>query len=1029
MRQVALFDRCRWRGGSARGAPRPHPLALLLPLGLAAASLTTPSLRAQEAGVVAGQVVTEATQRPLPGAQIVVQGQAGKGAMSDADGNFRITGVTGTEVVLNARMIGYKPVTQTVRVGATDVRFAMADRPVELDQIVVTGTAGGQTQRSIGNSVTHIKAEEVTASAAIPSVDGLINGRAPGVVVTPGTGMIGSGANIRIRGMSSFSLSGDPLIYVDGVRVNNETGSGISVQAFGSGVVSRMNDFDPSEIESIEILKGPSAATLYGTEAARGVINIITKKGSSEGTRYNFTLKQGANWFMNPEGRVPMNYWRDPTGQIQALNIIKREDDRGTPIFRTGDVQDFSASVSGGAGTLRYFASAGKGKQQGAEPNNFRDQFNARTNLGITPSEKVNIQTSLGYIQSHTALSCEGGCGGATWGAWYSTPENLPENCAADAPPECAWVRGFNSAPPEADRAMQDWQNINRLTGSFTINYKPIGWLSNRLAIGTDFTQEKNQELLPYLTNDTLRYFWGQNADGWKYQNRRDIVFNTYDYNGTARFDLTPKVTSATSFGVQYYQKQFSDITAEGDFFPAPGLETISSAALRPVTSDGYSNNNTLGYYAQQQFGWQNRLFLTAAVRVDNNSSFGKDVKWVTYPKAELSWVLNEEPFFDQHAPGFISTFKLRASYGESGTQPDAFTALRTFSPIPGPNGTAALTPGLIGNPDLGPERGKEFEVGFDAGFLDDRLGLNLTLYDTHTKDAILLRGVAPSTGFGGSSQYVNAGEIMNQGIETMLTAQVLKGSSYGWDLGFNFSANRGKVVELSGGDTTIVSGSIQQRIGYAPFSWFTYVITGADYDAATGRAINIMCADGKGGNTPCYNENGLAVAPRLYRGRAVPAWEGSVNSNFRFLTNFRLSTMIDFKGGYKKADNNIRIRCQIFTTCLEAIETEKTDPKLLAQYQSSGTLRDFMYTDGKFAKLREISLSYDAPSSLAQRIGARGLTLNVAARNLHTWTNYTGLDPENYFVSGGAGGGTQFTDQSELPQLTSFIVSAHLSF
>ncbi|HEY9427108.1 MAG TPA: SusC/RagA family TonB-linked outer membrane protein [Gemmatimonadaceae bacterium] len=978
---------------------------------------------------MAGQVVTEASQRPLPGAQVVVQGQPGKGAMSDADGNFRITGVTGTEVVLNARMIGYKPVTQTVRVGTTDVKFSMADRPVELDAIVVTGTAGGQTQRSIGNSVARIKASEVTATAAIPSVDGLINGRAPGVVVTPGTGMVGGGANIRIRGMSTFSLSGDPLIYVDGVRVNNETGSGISVQAFGSGVVSRMNDFDPSEIESIEILKGPAAATLYGTEAARGVINIITKKGSNEGTRYNFTIKQGANWFMNPEGRMPVTYWRDPTGNIQSLNIVERENARGTPIFRTGRVEDWAASVSGGAGTLRYFASAGKSSAEGAEPNNFRDQFNARTNLGITPNEKIDIQSSLGYVQSHTALSCEGGCGGAMWGASYSTPENLPENCAAEDMPECGWVRGFNSAPPEVDRAMNDWQNVNRFTGSFTVNYKPFTWFSNRIAIGTDFTQEKNQELLPYLTNDTLRYFWGQNADGWKYQNRRDIVFNTYDYNGTARFDLTPKINSATSFGVQYYQKEFSDITAEGDFFPAPGLETVSSAALRPVTADGYSNNNTLGYYAQQQFSWQNRLFLTAALRVDNNSSFGKDVKWVTYPKAELSWVLNEEPFFADHVPDWVTTFKFRAAYGESGTQPEAFTALRTFNPIPGPAGTAALTPGLLGNPNLGPERGKELEVGFDAGLFDDRFGLNLTLYDTHTQDAILLRGVAPSTGFGASSQYVNAGEIMNQGIEALVTAQVLRGENYGWELGFNFSANRGKVLELTGNDTAIVPGSYQHRIGYAPFSWFRERVVSADFDPSTGRAINIMCDDGSGGSMPCYDENGAIIAPRVYLGRVLPAWEGSITSNVRFLSHFRLSALVDFKGGYKKLDNNIRINCQIFYTCLEAVEVEKTDPKRLAQFQSGGGLRDFVFTDGKFAKLREISLSYDAPASLARRVGARGVTLNFAARNLHTWTNYTGLDPENYFVSGGAGNGSQFTDQAELPQLASFIFSAHLSF
>jgi TonB-linked SusC/RagA family outer membrane protein len=960
---------------------------------------------------------------------VVVQGQAGKGTLSDADGAFRITGLSGDSVTLNVRLIGYSPVTQTVRVGATDIVFALADRPVELDQVVVTGTAGGQQARTLGNSVARVKASEVVASAAIPSVEGLINGRAPGVVVTPGTGQIGSGANIRVRGMTTFSLTSDPLIYVDGVRVNNETGSGMNVQAFGSGIVSRLNDFDPANIESIEILKGPAAATLYGTEAARGVINIITKKGASGGTRYNFIVKQGANWFMNPEGRLPVNYWRDPTGNIQSLNIVERENARGTPIFQTGKLQNYSASISGGSGDLRYYVSAGKENNNGAEPNNWRDQFNARTNLGLTPNEKVDFEASLGYIQSTTSLSCEGGCGGAMWGSFYSNPKNLPENCAAEDMPECGWVRGFNSAPPEVDRSMQDWQDINRFTGSFTIKYKPFSWMTHRFAVGTDFTQEKNEELLPYLTNDTLRYFWGTSADGWKYQNRRDVVFNTYDYNGTLNFDVTPKITSATSFGVQYYQKQFSDITAEGDFFPAPGLETVSSAAIRPVTSDGYSNNNTLGFYAQEQFGWQNRLFFTAAVRVDNNSAFGKDVKWVTYPKASLSWVLNEEPFFQERAPGWISTFKLRAAYGESGQQPGTFTALRTFDPIPGPNGTAALTPGLLGNPNLGPERGKELEVGFDAGFADDRLGLELTLYNTKTQDAILLRGVAPSTGFGANSQYVNAGEIKSQGIEALLTAHVIQADSYGWDLGFNFSANRGEVLKVTPGDTTIVQGYMQERIGYAPFSFFVPRVVSADYDATTGRAINVMCDDANGGSMPCYNANGVIQAPRVFLGRGVPAWEGSINSTVRFLTRFRLNVMADFKGGYLKLDNNTRIRCQIFYTCLEAIETEKTDPRRLAQMQSGGVLRDMFYVDGDFMKLREISVSYDAPQSIVRRFGASALTLNVAARNLHTWTGYTGLDPEATFLSNGIGGGQQFVDQSELPQLASFVFTAHLSF
>ena len=261
------------------------PSIASIPFLLALAA--TPALaQQQEEGEIAGTVVAQASQSPLAGVQVMVADQPGRIATSDVSGRFRITGVTGAEVTVSARLIGYRQATRTVAVGATDVRFALADRPVELDQVVGTGVAGAAQQRTLGNSIARINASDVVATARVSTVQDLINGRAPGVVVMPGTGMVGSGSKIRVRGVSSFSLSGDPLIYVDGVRVNNETGTGMQIQAFSSGVVSRLNDFDPEEIEDIEILKGPAAATLYGTEAARGVINIITKKGATSTPRW-----------------------------------------------------------------------------------------------------------------------------------------------------------------------------------------------------------------------------------------------------------------------------------------------------------------------------------------------------------------------------------------------------------------------------------------------------------------------------------------------------------------------------------------------------------------------------------------------------------------------------------------------------------------------------------------------------------------------------------------------------------------------
>src|SRR5689334_6230923 len=356
---IRSSPRVGWRAALARAGA----------LALAAALLASPrAARAQESGVIAGRVITQTGSRPIVGAQVAVADQAGKGAVTDASGRFRIVGVSGTDVVLNVRMIGYQAISQTVRVGSVNLQFAMSERALELNKVVVTGTAGVTQKREVGTSVAQVNVAEVTAKQVTPSVDALLNGRAAGVAILPGTGMVGAGARVRIRGIGSFSLSADPLLYVDGVRVDNQTSTGISIQAFGSAVISRLNDFDPDQIESIEVLKGPAAATLYGTEAARGVINIITKKGSSGGTTYNFKVSSGQNIFQNADGRIATNWCHvdtpagggtptcdaNGTGPLLGLNVVRRQDSLGAPIFRKGLLQNYEANVSGGSGIFQY---------------------------------------------------------------------------------------------------------------------------------------------------------------------------------------------------------------------------------------------------------------------------------------------------------------------------------------------------------------------------------------------------------------------------------------------------------------------------------------------------------------------------------------------------------------------------------------------------------------------------------------------------------------------------------------------------
>jgi outer membrane receptor protein involved in Fe transport len=417
-------------------------------------------------------------------------------------------------------------------------------------------------------------------------------------------------------------------------------------------------------------------------------------------------------------------------------------------------------------------------------------------------------------------------------------------------------------------------------------------------------------------------------------------------------------------------------------------------------------------------------------------------VHWVTYPKFSLSYVVSEEPAFKDRMPSWLSSLRLRGAYGASGQQPALNTALRTLSPTVGPNATGVLSPNALGNPELKPERVLGTELGFETGLLNDRFGVDFTYFRDKSKDAILSRGVAPGTGFGASTQFFNAGEITKSGIEALIKAQLVNQTSWGWDMNVNLATTHAKISQLAGTDTVIDNGFNAHRVGYQPFDWFSQKVvrvdqgTGANqasYSAATNAwtipKSSVYCATPSGGETPCYNANGTAVAPKVFLGHSSPTFEGSWSNTIRFLNNFRLYGMFDAVSGFKRLDNNIRIRCQIFLTCLEYVQPQNTDPTLLAQYFSGGPLRDFTINDAKYVKFRELSLSYDASSWLAARAGAKTLSMTASARNIHTWSPYTGIDPESQFITNATGGNPALVDQAHLPQLLNYSLTFHLSY
>ncbi|MEX2154426.1 MAG: TonB-dependent receptor plug domain-containing protein, partial [Gemmatimonadaceae bacterium] len=385
---------------------------------------------------IAGTVIAAGSQEPISGAQVLLVGTTLR-APTDEQGRFRLTNVSGTTVTLEVRRIGYKVARAPARVGDENIRVTLALQPTSLEAVVVTGTPGASQKRELGNAVGQINVADVVATAPIVSMQSLLNGRAPGVVIMPASGQVGSGSQIRVRGQASFSLGNNPLLYVDGVRVNNDPTSGFANQSFGSSSISRLNDFNPEDIESIEVLKGPSAATLYGTEAANGVINIITKKGAATAPRWNATFRQGANYLKDWKTIFPTNYGRprQADGTLGAAAValdfdsllvgacgdsVATRTGKKCDIFRNGQHQETELSVTGGSSLLNYYASGGLLDAQGAEPRNNRRNYSGRLNVAFAPSERFRIATNVGYVNGPTHLPCEAGCGGYAWTTLYA---------------------------------------------------------------------------------------------------------------------------------------------------------------------------------------------------------------------------------------------------------------------------------------------------------------------------------------------------------------------------------------------------------------------------------------------------------------------------------------------------------------------------------------------------------------------------------------------------------------------------------
>ena len=1042
----------------SRGSKRPfgnvrRGRSALVAVGCALGLSLLLTLPAGAQQTVGGQVLDRTTNQPLSGVQISVVGSE-LGGLSRADGRFLIPGVPGGALTLEFLMLGYRTETVETTGGTVDLRILMDPRAVELDALVVTGVAGDEQARAIGNAVATVQAVERTQIAPPSDIESLLGGTVSGMNVSVGGGEVGGGANIRIRGASSISLNSQPLIYVDGVRVNGnnaDVGGGVGGVGVDNSVPpSRLNDFNPEDIESVEVIKGPAAATLYGTEASNGVINIITKRGTAGAPQFTLSVSQGANWLGDAETYFPSTYFRCQgtsgtctTGEVTEFNVLREDRLRnGNEWFQTGLPQGYTASVSGGNDELRYYFSGDWDRDEGVVDYNWQNQLRGRANLNWTPREDLDLQFGLSGVRSDLSSSSANQpvTTAILWSCFGGCEEGSGANNPVDGP-----ARGYIGYLPEvlAD-SVEGFQKVNRTSYNFRATHRPNDWFTHRLTWGGDWTETNNTQL--YRPINGPGHFQPQ---GSKSALRQTTQFISFDYSATADFEATEDIRLATSGGIQYYQKEQDWIYAFGSIFPVATLETVSAGAQKDA-QEGFVENKTLGGYIQEQFSWQDRIFLTGALRGDDNSAFGQNFDFVMYPKVSASWVVSEESFLAN--TDWIDQLRVRGAWGQAGQQPDVFAALRTYAPAVGSGGASTLRPENLGNPDLEPEVGEELELGFDGSFLNDRLGVQFTYYDQTRKDAIIEVPVRPSTGFPGT-QFQNIGEVANSGIELGLNAELVRKANWGINLDLNFSTNDNEITSMGGLAPQILNGA-NPTTGWAGQYYAEGFPLGAIFlkrvvsstiegTGADAIATNVMCEGGTviAGTPNLSRGGGSAVscdeAPFLFQGSPIPTRELSAATTVTLGNDIRLFAQIDYQGGHHMV-NGTAAGAHLFFRVTRAIQ-ERTDPILLG-YEALGSdgINQGGLMDASFAKLRRVSVSYDTPRAFANRIGANRLNLTLSAHNLWTiWQatddvfGYPIRDPEQR-DTGSAGtdpGGLHAYVQEAWPPIKRLLLTARVTF
>ena len=1019
-------------------------------------------LMAQE-GSVSGRVTDAQTGDPLVGANVLVVG-TNLGAATDINGEYSISRVTAGAQRLNANYIGFASSSANVDIpvdGNATSDFGLSVAALNLNEVVVTGAGTAVEKSKIGNSVGVVNMSALE-DAPITNFSDILQGREKGVVMLPNGGLNGEGAQIRIRGTSTLSQSNEPVIYLDGVRLDNTMGA-----SFGGGTPSRLDEINPDAIERVEILKGAAAASLYGTQAANGIIQIFTKQGAISKPQFTAEVSTSTSSFDESRFKKNSGFARDQATATRMAGLFPDYAKSGLKpyevievpfigwIYDKGSNQTVSASVRGGAPGATYFASLRYLNSDGpydekatllglpvgsADPtkpgsNDNRDQFMMSATLNIIPTDRMRIRLSTNYSQTdHNTIQNNNNIYGTTSLIQMGKPEH---STATNATGSIA----FATARETTYRSLQN--EGENTTISLQSSYRVTDGLNISGTFGLNTTLNKFTSLTPFGYNVDGKV--ASNVQGYLGKGSADKKVFSMDVKADYALDLGG-LSLENVAGFQAFQTINKDIQGSGSQFPGPGLQVLGALGSPGTPYSSYSEVIEAGFLAQTRIGFSDFLYTTVGIRQDANSAFGSDFSTITYPRVNVSYI----PTTHIGQLGPVSTARVRFAWGKAGQQPGAFDQFTTFLPWASEFGPG-LAPGNVGDPSLSPEISTEIEMGGEVGLFNDKIAFDFQYWDRTVDDALIQRAYPASGGFF-RTQLSNIGQLDASGWEVGMDANVIRNSNLSVDVFGSLSYLEEKIVSLGGAPEQKVGGSYPRyrnflTEGYAPGTYFGAKLNRDDKypidingDGKSDSDSDLLAFFTTGGAGVRSGWNPVMATPTeadVAAGRAkgtgaldwnlgkpTPDYTSSFGIKVNYGKNWSLNTLFESRFGdygvtnltdaFRKshsligrntpeaADNESRLinPANAGQGRLDAANEWVRKHLALSPYSGLNTIED-----ASFVRLRELSLSYKVDATLAARLGLKSMTVAVSGKNLWMSTDYSGIDPETNSISGNSGG------------------------